>query len=207
MIDAVCASPPWLSSDAAPFCCRLCARWACSRLSLVVRLSRTKQAKRGLRGQPCGKPSSWSIVLGSRLSSKYHDFVVFLVSRSYSGMSDAVASLSASMVRAAVLEVLLNMLCRSNMMRPRLGGVGSGLLDCWSGRWMYVSTSAAVVWATKSTPPETWMPYWPPFRRMGVIALAVWTSAAFAATRRHAVPMPIGRSRSKWEGSLWRARK
>ena len=39
--------------------------------------------------------------------------------------------------------------------------------------WMNSATSAAVVCATKSTPPETWMPYCPPRSSRGVMVSAV----------------------------------
>ena len=175
----------------------------------VVSARRTKQENRGLSGQPWGNPSSCQRCCGFLSSSKYHDLHGFDVRRSKIGTSGLVESSSSRIRRASVRDTLLNMFVRSNKSKLLLGGwlllvLSVPVLLCLLMNFL---TAAAVVWATTSTPPGIWIPYCPPWRRIGDMSSVTCTSAVLAATRRIAVPMPMGRSFSRLDRSLCSARK
>ena len=191
MMDAVCPIPPISSSCGLLLRCRCCALLACSLFSLFVKASNTRQENSGLKGQPCGNPSSCRKNCACLFSSKYHCLQVCCVNRSNKGTSGVVSSCSNKIFLASVLLTLLNIFVRSSMTSARLGGlvwlsvvVGvvdesvvvvwlSVVVDVVDGsvvggfRSMYCRTAMAVVWATKSTPPGTCMPYWPPWSMRG----------------------------------------
>ena len=145
-------------------------------------------------------------------ASKYQELHGWLVNKSKSGTNGVVASSDSSIFLASVRLTLLNMFVRSSKSSALDGGfwscsIGWLLLFVFWFLSMNRLTAMAVVCATKSTPPGIWIPYWPPFKRMGLMSSVRWTSAVLAATLRAAVPMPMGRSFSRLFRSLWRARK
>ena len=198
IMEAVCACPPLPSSCASPAFFRRRARWSCSLLICMVTVRRTRQENNGLSGHPCGKPSSWRSLSASPLSLKNQEGVCVCVKRSYRGRRGVVSTREASIRRASVRDVLLNMLWRSRHTKALVGVWGSS---------MYFATSLVVVCATKSIPPGIWIPYWPPLSKSGVIWSVMCVRAILAATRRKPVPMPMGLRRWSLFGSLWRARK
>ena len=193
MMEAVWAWPPLPSSCVLPDLSLAAARSLCSLLILVVRASRTRQEKRGLRGQPWGKPSVCISLSEEWFSLKYHEGVAACVNMSKRGMRGAVASWLRRIFRASVREVLLNILWRSKRRSARVGVCGST---------MYLWTAAVVVWATKSIPPWTCMPYCPPATSSGRTVSETWTRATLAVSRRSAVLIPMGLRRSRLFGSL-----
>ena len=116
----------------------------------------TRHEKRGLKGQPCGNPSSCLRYFAVLCLSKYHWLHVCVVKRSNSGTSCVVASFSNNIFLASVLLMLLNMLVKLSMTRARLGGllcsVSLLLLEFSLVLFgsMYWRTTIAVVWATKA---------------------------------------------------------